>query len=98
MVRQEGVPELLRRLREQRGESLRSVARSLGVTPSYLSRVERGEKAASLGLQERASSYYGIESEMLTAAGGLIPEDIVEILRRHPKVIAELRERYGETT
>jgi hypothetical protein len=60
--------------------------------------VERGKKAASLGLQERASSYYGIESETLTAAGGSIPEDIVEILRQHPQLIAELRERYGDAT
>jgi transcriptional regulator with XRE-family HTH domain len=87
--------ELLRDLRETRGASLRAAARDLGVDPSYLSRLERGEKPASPGVLERAARYYQVEQEELALAAGALPQDVVQILRDHPELIERLRAEYG---
>jgi transcriptional regulator with XRE-family HTH domain len=86
---------LLRELRVARGESLRAAARQLGVDPSYLSRLERGEKTPSPDLQQRAARYYDVPSEVLGLAEGRVPSDIVEILRDHPELLEKIRAEYG---
>jgi transcriptional regulator with XRE-family HTH domain len=91
------VGQLLRELRERRGESLRGAAKDLGVDPSYLSKVERGSKPLPERLKPRIADYYDADPEELTIAEGLVPVDIAEILLEHPEVIAELRERYGSS-
>ncbi len=87
--------ELLRELREQRGASLRAVARALDVDAAYLSRVETGKRTASPSLLRRASSYYDVSEEDLAVAAGDIPVDVVQILRAHPEAIERLRREYG---
>jgi transcriptional regulator with XRE-family HTH domain len=96
MAQQMPVADLLRRLRSEQGKSLRSVARDLGVDPSYLSRVERGEKPPSDDLQDRAARYYDVPTDRLELASRRIPDDIVNILMVHPELFGELRSRYGE--
>lgn len=91
-----GAARLLRRLREQRGTSLRGAAAVLGVAPSHLSRLERGEKSPSDELRRRAARYYGVNEDVITLEEGRAPDDIVEILRRHPDVLDELRYRFVE--
>lgn len=86
----------LRELRIARGKSLRAAARDLAIDPAYLSRVERGEKPASEGVTRRAADYYQIPQEELSLAQGTVPDDVLEILARHPEVVDELRRRYAE--
>jgi HTH-type transcriptional regulator, competence development regulator len=86
---------LLRELREERGESLRSAAQQLGVDPSYLSRLERGEKASSGELIRKAARLYAVPEEMLELAEGRLPADVIAIFRRHPELIERLRSEYG---
>lgn len=95
MTEKASVAELLRRLRAERGESLRAAARGLGVDPSYLSRVENGEKTPSAQLQERAIEHYQVNADLLYLAAGRVPPDVVAILREHPQLLAMLREEYG---
>ena len=85
----------MRELRQQNGESLRSAARSLGVDPSYLSRIERDAQPVSTSLREKAANYYDADPVRLALARGDVPEDIVEILVQHPELLDELRQRYG---
>jgi transcriptional regulator with XRE-family HTH domain len=87
--------ELLRELREERGSSLRTAAKDLGVDPSYLSRLERGEKAASPQMLRKAASYYEVPEEELALAEGKLPADVVGILREHPELIDRIRSEYG---
>lgn len=87
--------ELLRELREERGASLRGAARDLGVDPSYLSRLERGEKPASPELLRRAAEYYEVPEEGLALAEGKLPTDVIDILRAHPDLIERIRSEYG---
>jgi transcriptional regulator with XRE-family HTH domain len=87
--------DLLRDLRERQGRSLREAARALEVDPAHLSRVERGSKPASPAILERASTYYEVPRELLALSRGVVPDDVVEVLQRHPDLLVELRSRYG---
>lgn len=87
---------LLRELRETQGRSLRGVASDLNVTPSYLSRLERGERGYSEDLRQRLSSYYGVPSDILALNEGSVPTDILEILKAHPEELNRLRREYGD--
>lgn len=86
---------LLRTLREETGQSLRRTADELGVTASYLSRLERGQRATSEGFARRAAGYYGVDVEIVDLDRGHIPEDVARILSLHPEVMQELRDRFG---
>jgi transcriptional regulator with XRE-family HTH domain len=87
--------DLLRDLREDRGTSLRAAARDLGVDPSYLSRVERGSKSVSAAVLDRAARYYDVPREQFVTAAGDLPEDVLEILRANPGLVAQIRSEYG---
>jgi len=87
--------DLLRGLREARGQSLREAARNLSIDPAHLSRIERGTKPASSGLLERASTYYDVPEELLALSRGVVPPDITAILQSNPDLLEELRARYG---
>jgi transcriptional regulator with XRE-family HTH domain len=87
--------EILRDLRESRGQSLREAARDLEVDPAYLSRIERGTKPASPAVLERASAYYNVPEELLSLSRGVVPADVTAILQSHPELLDELRRRYG---
>ncbi len=91
------LPTLLRSLREARGQSLRGAARELDVDPGYLSRIERGEKRSSLDLQLKAARYYQVPEDQVLLAAGDLPADVIEILKRHPEALDELRRRYGDS-
>ena len=92
---EESVASLIRRLRVERSESLRSAARDLGVDPSYLSRIEAGTRMPSEDVERRITSHYGVPKDLLDLAAGRVPVDVLEILRLHPEVLDELRVRYG---
>jgi transcriptional regulator with XRE-family HTH domain len=92
------VANLLRELREQRGTTLRRAADDLGVAPSHLSRLERGVKYPSSDLAVRAAQYYNIDPDLLALERGEVPEDVLEILRRHPSILNRLRAEYGPET
>jgi transcriptional regulator with XRE-family HTH domain len=86
---------LLRDLRRQQGRSLRSAAADIGMAPSQLSRLERGQRGIAHEVTERLSSYYGVPADIIRLAHGGVPADIVQILRAHPEAIEYLRERFG---
>lgn len=86
---------LLRTLRLQQGQSLRSAAASIGVAPSQLSRLERGQRSTAPDVADRISDYYRVEPELVMLAQGVIPEDIVGILQSNPQIVAELRSRFN---
>lgn len=95
MTTGESAASLLRELRRRQGQTLRSAAAELGVAPSQLSRMERGERAVGEAAARRLSAYYNVPAEMIDLAIGQVPADILEILRDHPEEIAALRERHG---
>lgn len=62
----------LKQLRKEQGLSMRSVAKSCSIAPSYLAKIEAGDtfKTISIGTLIKFSKFYGIPvSSMLKEAG-----------------------------
>ncbi len=91
----ETAANLLRSVRHAQGCSLRTAAADIGVAPSQLSRIERGQRGMSKGMPERFASYYGVPAEVIALTQGEVPADIVRILQEHPEAIDLLREGFG---
>lgn len=87
--------DTLRRLREERGASLRQTAREAQMDPGYLSRIERGQKPATTETLERLAGYYDVDPDLMLLQAGKVPQDIVDILAHHPEAVEALRSRYA---
>lgn len=94
MEKGDSAANLLRELRRREGHTLRTAASELGVAPSQLSRMERGERPVGKEAAKRLAGYYNVPAEIIVLANGQIPTDILAILREHPDEIQRLREKY----
>lgn len=90
----ESVASLLRELRHRKGHTLRFAATELGVAPSQLSRMERGERPVGEEAAQRLARYYSVPIEDIVVAQGRLPEDIIQILQSNPAEISFLRAKY----
>ena|SRR5258705_13665591 len=91
-----GLGKIVRELRLRKGKGIKSVAPDLGITYSYLSKIENDEVRPSGQLIDRLAAYFAYDKDRLSLAAGRVPPDLVEILRQHPDdAIALLRERFG---
>src|SRR6516162_483249 len=88
--------DYLRQRREERNAtdgafSLRRVAASIGVEPSYLSKIERGEQPPpSEKTIVSLASVLGEDADVLLALAGKVSADLQQIIRKRPKLFAEL--------
>lgn len=76
---------------EDRRYSLRQVAKRIGVEPAYLSKIERGDvpppsEATTIRLAQELNE----DSDVLLAMAGKVSSDLQEIIRKRPKLFAEL--------
>ncbi len=71
--------------------SLRQVAGRIGLEPSYLRKIERGEESPP-GEQtiRRLAGELGENPDALLALAGKVSSDLLEIIRERPFVVAEL--------
>ena len=71
--------------------SLRKVAGRVGIEPSYLSKIERGEQPPP-GEQtiRRLAGELGENPDALLALAGKVSSDLLAIIRERPTVVAEL--------
>ena len=71
--------------------SLRKVAERVGIEPSYLSKIERGEQPPP-GEENirRLAEELGENPDMLLALAGKVAGDLLAIIRERPTVVAEL--------
>ena len=77
--------------REDRRFSLRQVAQRIGVEPAYLSKIERSDVAPpSEAATVRLARELGEDPDVLLAMAGKVSGDLQEIIRRRPKLFAEL--------
>jgi transcriptional regulator with XRE-family HTH domain len=78
------------RIRDKR-YSLRQVASRIGIEPSYLSKIERGEQTyLSEEKLVALSSDLGEDPDVLLALSGKVSKDIQEIIRKRPQLFALL--------
>jgi len=80
------------RLREQdRSYSLRKVAERIKVEPAYLSKIERGEvPPPSEATTVKLAQELGEDPDVLLAMAGKVSSDLQEIIRKRPKLFADL--------
>lgn len=84
-----------RQLRQQRQGvnrrySIRQVAQRIGVEPTHLSKVERGDADPTEEMIQRLAMELGEDADMLLARAGIIASDIREIITCRPILFAEL--------
>ena len=91
-----GFGEYIRQQREalrqdDRSYSLRQVAERVGVQPSYLSKVERDEVSPP-GEETiiKLAAELGEDADMLLAMAGKVSSELQAVIRRRPKLFAEL--------
>jgi transcriptional regulator with XRE-family HTH domain len=86
----------VRELREQKRKddpcfSLRQVAARAGIEPTYLSKLERGELAPpSEETTRRIAEDLGEDPDVLLALAGKVSGDLQAIIRKRPRLFAEL--------
>lgn len=82
---------LVRRERKAREIGLRDMAKMIGVSPTYLSKIERGEFSAPSEDKVKAiAKIIGRDADELLALAGRVASDLTEIIRRRPRAIATL--------
>jgi len=84
--------EVLRQMREEQGVSLRKFAVKLGITPTYLSKIERLEitKAPSEEVIRLAASELDTDFDDLMILAGRIPSELPDIINERPKEMTAL--------
>jgi len=84
--------EYLGRLREETNLSLRDVARETGLTPSYLSKIEKGDSFSTLSVHTllKLSKFYNLPIGALLKEAGLVDIDEYEL----PDLPQYLRAKY----
>ena len=92
--------EFVRREREAKDIGLREMAKMIGVSPTYLSKVERDEFAPPAEDKVKAiAQIIGCDVDELLARAGRVASDLSDIIKRHPvELAALLRTTKGLTT
>ena len=79
----------VRRLREAKGIGLRKFAQTVGMSPTYLSKVERDEFKPPTEEKVRAiATALGQDADELLALAGRVSSDLADIIQRHPREMA----------
>jgi transcriptional regulator with XRE-family HTH domain len=87
---------ILRRLRDSRGGGIKRLAPDLGVTYTYLSKLENDITAPSEDFIARVAQHFNYSKDHLLLAAGKVPPDILRILQDHPDAALQfLKERFG---
>jgi HTH-type transcriptional regulator, competence development regulator len=81
----------LRKLRVQRGIGLRKLAMTVGISATYLSKVERGEMPPPAERQVLAlARILGQDEDVFLGMAGRIASDLPAIIKKHPREYAGL--------
>ena len=76
---------------KDRSFSLRQVAIRIGVEPSHLSKIERGDQSyLSEEKMVALANELGEDPDVLLALSGKVSKDIQEIIRKRPQLFAQL--------
>jgi transcriptional regulator with XRE-family HTH domain len=88
--------KLLRQLRDESGTGIKRLAPELGVSYTYLSKIENDVTVPSEELVARMAKYFGYDQDRMLLAAGKVPEEILQILRDNPdEAVRFLRQRFG---
>ena len=83
--------ELVRGKRVGKEIGLREMAKMIGVSPTYLSKVERDEfPPPSEDKVRKIAEIIGCDADELLARAGRVSSDLSEIIKQHPRELAAL--------
>jgi transcriptional regulator with XRE-family HTH domain len=83
--------EFVRREREAKEIGLREMAKMIGVSPTYLSKVERDEFPPPVEDKVKAiAKIINCDADELLARAGRVSSDLSDIIKRHPRDMAAL--------
>lgn len=89
----------LRAERQTRGISVRSMAKTLGISSTYLSKVERGiADSVSKELLIKLANQYDLIPDLVLASLGRLPDDMIAFITKRPSMLSYIRERMEEST
>jgi len=75
---------------------MKRLAHDLGISHTYISHIEREKTLPSESLIRKLAAYFDVDAEELLLAAGKFPQDIEEILDKHPReVVMVLRESFA---
>jgi len=81
----------VRQEREEREIGLREMAKMIGVSPTYISKVERDEfPPPAEDKVRKIAEIFNIDVDELLARAGKVSSDLSEIIREHPRELAAL--------
>jgi len=86
----------LRELRSATGRGIKQIAPEIGLSYSYLSKLENGHVEPSEETIRRLAEYFNVDPEILGILAGKLPNNVVEILKNDPEAAVRLlRERFS---
>jgi HTH-type transcriptional regulator, competence development regulator len=90
---------LVRREREAKEIGLREMAKKIGVSPTYVSKIERGDfDPPAEDKVRRIAEIIGHDPDELLALAGRVSSDLTDIIRQRPRQMADfLRAAKGLT-
>jgi transcriptional regulator with XRE-family HTH domain len=89
----------LRRLREASGVSLRQFAFGLKLSPTFISKLERGEPITASEETIRAmATTLGVDPDEFLSLSGKISTDVKEIILEKPKEMADFLRRVKDAS
>jgi transcriptional regulator with XRE-family HTH domain len=81
----------VRRGREAKEIGLREMAKIIGISPTYLSMIERDEfPPPAEDKVRKIGAIIGCDGDQLLARGGRVSSDLLEIIKRRPVQVAAL--------
>jgi transcriptional regulator with XRE-family HTH domain len=88
--RKEKFGAFIRREREAKEIGLREMAKKIGVSPTYLSKVERDEFSPPTEDRVKAiAKIIGQDADDLLGMAGRVASDLTDIIRERPRVMAD---------
>ncbi len=86
--------DYLRGLREAKGFSVRQLAAQLGIEPSYLSKLERGENTKpSEAVLGALAGVLEVSPHLMAAMAGRVSQGLLDAIQRHPEEFAAVFEK-----
>lgn len=80
----------IRREREGKQIGLREMAKKIGVSPTYLSKVERDEfPPPAEDKVRKIAAILGLDADELLALAGRVASDLTDIIRERPREMAD---------
>jgi transcriptional regulator with XRE-family HTH domain len=81
---------LVRRERQAKEIGLREMAKKIGVSPTYLSKIERGEfDPPAEDKVRKIAEIIGRDPDELLALAGRVASDLTDIIRQRPRELAD---------